>query len=266
MNRRPAVLECFAGIGGLALAWQRAGARHHAMIEIDPLAREVLRQHFLAPIYTDIRFFDGEPLRGRIDILSGGPPCQPASFAGSRRGASDDRWLWPDYLRLVREIGPTWVLAENPPGIATLEPGLDWITDELESLGYSVGAFGVGALEAGAPQIRRRIWIVAHADSQRQSADWVRGLLDSEREAQRRDSDGRSDWPARRGEPQAEWEPDRIRQLPVGGGADGVSRRLARRARAGLRLTGNAVVPQCAELFTRPIVTAWHAEMSEVAA
>ena len=145
--------------------------------EIDPACRFWLEQHWPGlPRWSDVRALSGNAVEaacGAIDLVAGGVPCQPASVAGRRRGSADERWLWPEFLRLVREVGPRWVLAENPLGIASLEPhGLDWVCDELEAAGYEVWPVVVGARHVGAPHRRDRVWIVAHRRSSGRVA-WV---------------------------------------------------------------------------------------------
>ena len=157
------VLECFAGIGGFALAWERLGFEHIQFVEWEPYCQAVLQEHWPeVPIHGDIRSFDAIPFRGRVDVLSGGPPCQPASVAGKRKGSADERWLWPEFIRVARECLPRWIVAENPTGIVTLKPhGLDWICEELEASGYEMLPVVVGADDIGAPHRRKRVWIVA---------------------------------------------------------------------------------------------------------
>lgn len=159
------VLDLFSGIGGMALGLGQAGMTSAAFVELDPYCRSVLARHWPgAPLFDDIRRFDPEPFRGRVDLVAGGPPCQAASVAGKRRGHEDDRWLWGEYLRVVRIVRPRWLLAENVPGLVSLRPlGLDWIIEELEAEGYACETVIAGAYDAGAPHERKRVWIVAHA-------------------------------------------------------------------------------------------------------
>lgn len=157
-------LDLFSGIGGFALAARNVGGIETvAFCEIDPFCRAVLAKHWPGvPCHEDVRKLDGAAYRG-IDILTGGVPCQPASVAGKRKGSSDERWLWPDFLRVVREARPVWVLAENPLGIVSLKPhGVAWITSELEAEGYETCVYQVGADDVGAPHRRKRVWIVGH--------------------------------------------------------------------------------------------------------
>jgi DNA (cytosine-5)-methyltransferase 1 len=108
-----------------------------------------------------------------IDVLTAGFPCQPASHAGKRRGTEDDRWLWPEITRIVREALPTWIILENVYGLITLDDGLvfEQVLSDLEALGYETQAFVVPAVAVDAPHRRDRVWIVAHADSSREPID-----------------------------------------------------------------------------------------------
>lgn len=160
------VLDLFSGIGGMSLGLERAGFEAVAFVELDPYCRSVLARHWpRVPQHDDVRRFDASSLRGRVDLVAGGPPCQAASVAGKRRGHEDERWLWGEYLRVVRDVRPEWLLAENVQGLVSLRPlGLDWIAEELEAEGYAVEPVIVGARDAGAPHERKRVWIVAHAE------------------------------------------------------------------------------------------------------
>lgn len=160
------VLDLFSGIGGISLGLERTGGfRTVAFCELDPYGRSVLGRHWPGvPQHSDVRSLDAAALRGRVDMVAGGPPCQAASVAGKRRGHEDERWLWGEYLRIVREVRPVWLLAENVQGLVSLRPrGLDWIRDELEAEGYAVEPVIAGADDAGAPHERRRVWIVGYA-------------------------------------------------------------------------------------------------------
>lgn len=154
-------LSLFSGIGGLDLAFEWAGGTVAAMVEIDPYCRKVLRKHWPdVPLFEDVRKLRAEDV-GTIDIIYGGFPCQPFSVAGDRRGRDDDRFLWPEFSRLVRELGPRWVVGENVPGILSL--AADDICADLESAGYEVGIWDFEAAVVGAPHRRERIFFVAHA-------------------------------------------------------------------------------------------------------
>lgn len=175
------ILDTFSGIGGfsLAAAWT-GGIETVAFCEIEPFCRQVLNKHWPeVPIHTDIKELNGRDLvqqHGAIDIICGGPPCQPASCAGLRRGTDDDRWLWPEAIRLVREIHPRWCVFENPTGILTLDGGLafEHLLLEMENEGYAVQPVIIPAGGAGAPHLRYRIWIIANAGGERCNRQPVR--------------------------------------------------------------------------------------------
>ena len=153
------VLDLFSGIGGFSLGLERAGMRTVAFCEIDPFCRRVLAKHWPdVPCYGDIRTL---PHVG-CDIIAGGFPCQPWSVAGKRRGAQDDRHLWPEMFETIMRERPAWVIGENVTGFSLM--GLDNALDDLESVGYEARTFVIPACAVGAPHRRDRIWIVAYAE------------------------------------------------------------------------------------------------------
>ena len=152
----------FSGIGGFDLAAEAAGMQNIFSVENDAHCDKVLRKRFPnVRRFYDITEFDGREYAGAIDVLSGGFPCQPFSVAGNRKGSEDDRALWPEMLRVIREIRPTWVLGENVPGIINME--LDSVLSDLEGEGYEIQAFVIPALSQDARHRRDRVWIVAHS-------------------------------------------------------------------------------------------------------
>ena len=162
------VLDLFSGIGGFALGLTWAGGFESAgFCESDSYCVRVLQRHWPGvPVFPDIRTLTGDAVRsacGPVDLVTGGFPCQPVSHAGRRRGADDARWLWPEMFRLVRDLRPRWVLAENVPGLRTL--GADAVLTDLEATDYTCWPTVVGAWAVGAPHKRDRVWIVAHAES-----------------------------------------------------------------------------------------------------
>lgn len=155
----------FSGIGGFDLAAEWAGWGNAFNCEIDPFCRQVLKYHFPDAIqYDDVKTTDFTVWRGRVDVLSGGFPCQPFSTAGKRKGTSDDRYLWPEMLRAIHEIRPRWVVGENVRGIISWQKGLvfEQMHTDLEAEGYEVQAFVLPACGVGAPHQRYRTWIVAY--------------------------------------------------------------------------------------------------------
>ena len=156
-------LDLFSGIGGFALAAQMVGGiQTVAFCEIDEKPRRVLQKNFPGvPIHHDVKTLDPNQY-GTIDLITGGYPCQPFSLAGERRGAEDDRHLWPQVLRIVAAARPRWMLCENVAGHVTM--GLDAVLSELESIGYTGRAIVVPACAVDARHRRDRVWIMAHSD------------------------------------------------------------------------------------------------------
>jgi DNA (cytosine-5)-methyltransferase 1 len=166
------VLDLFSGIGGFSIGLEKAGFETVAFCEIERYCQEVLRRHWPdTPIYDDVRSLTGEQLRAdgivRPDVIVGGYPCQPFSVAGKQRGAEDDRHLWPEVYRLVKEIRPTWGIFENVAGHITM--GLDEVLSDLEAEGYAARPFVIPACGVDAPHRRDRVWVVAHANGEGQS-------------------------------------------------------------------------------------------------
>lgn len=156
------MIDLFSGIGGFSIAGHWAGFQTIAFSEIDPFCCRVIAHHFPGiPNLGDIRTADFSVYGDRVDLITGGVPCQPASVAGKRKSSNDARWLWPDFLAVVRAVRPRWIVAENVPGIVGLKPhGLDWILSELEDSGYQCLPILMGADDVGAPHRRKRMWIV----------------------------------------------------------------------------------------------------------
>ena len=179
----------FSGIGGAEVAASMMGWQNLFHCEIQEFPRKVLDYWFPNSIsYEDITKTDFHQWHGKVDVLTGGFPCQPFSLAGRRKGADDNRYLWPQMLRAIRQIHPTWVVGENVNGIKTMVEScqvtqmgrkdylfeenylyreesrftLDKICADLEAEGYSVQPIVIPACAIGAPHRRDRVWIVAH--------------------------------------------------------------------------------------------------------
>lgn len=168
----------FEGIGGFSLAGRWAGWDTPVMVEWNKYCQAVLQKNFPnASIFGNIHEFDGRPYAGQIDIITGGFPCQPYSHAGLRKGNDDDRALWPEMLRVIREVGPEWVVGENVAGLVSMDGGriFGGILADLENAGYSTQAYIIPAVGVQAPHERYRVWIVAHSESaERQRAGAAR--------------------------------------------------------------------------------------------
>ncbi len=184
----------FSGIGGPEVAAEMMGWENVFHCDINPFGRKVLDYWYPnSKSYEDITKTDFTEWRGKIDVLTGGFPCQPFSVAGKRKGADDNRYLWPHMLRAIREIRPAWVVGENVAGILTMvQPGkevevgcqaslfgednrkrillrqeyvVETICKDLEREGYSVQPLLIPACAVGAPHRRDRVWFVAHTNS-----------------------------------------------------------------------------------------------------
>lgn len=161
-------IDLFSGIGGFALAARANGIRTDAFFEIDPFCSRLLASRFpKVPNFGDVRNADASRVRFPF-LLTGGFPCQPFSCAGQRRGKADDRYLWPAMRDAIALFRPTWVLAENVPGIIYME--LDAVLLDMADLGYSAQPITIPACAIGAPHIRKRTWILAHAESSREGS------------------------------------------------------------------------------------------------
>jgi len=157
-------VDLFAGIGGFSLGLETAGIKCVGQVEIDDYCNLILEKHWPdVKRIRDIRDVRGDEF-GTVGLVCGGVPCQPASQAGKRRGTKDDRWLWPEALRVLRAIKPTWVLFENVYGFVSLNDGLEFnqVLTEMESIGYEVQPFIVPACAVDAPHRRDRVWIVGY--------------------------------------------------------------------------------------------------------
>jgi DNA (cytosine-5)-methyltransferase 1 len=225
----------FSGIGGFDLAFTSLCISTKWMVEIDRYCRAVLEKNFPGvPIHADIRNAGGRNLE-KVDIISGGFPCQPFSQAGKKKGTKDSRFLWPEMFRVVRELRPRWVVAENVRGLLSIDGGRihHQICSELEAEGYEVRTLLLPACAFGAPQRRDRVWILAHSE----------GI------------DLRA-WNGREDRDNAAVEGAAIRRLPNWQAEPGVRRLVdgcPQQARRNKSL-GNAVVPQIAAWIGAGIV------------
>ena len=159
-------LDLFSGIGGFSLALERVGFTTVGFCEVDPYCRLLLQKHWKGvTIHHDIKKLEAKDIKEPIDILTGGFPCQPYSVAGKQKGTNDDRYLWPDMFRVIKEVRPTWIIAENVRGIINIQDGMvfETVCTDLESEGFEVQAFIIPAAGVGAPHKRERVWIVGYS-------------------------------------------------------------------------------------------------------
>ena len=264
----------FAGIGGFDLGFERAGYDIRWQVDIDDYANRVLAKHWPhVRRYRDIRTIDWRDVEP-VDVVCGGFPCQPHSVAGRRKASEDDRDLWPEVVRCLREVRPRWFVGENVPGLLSSEDGrfFGTVLRDLAACGFDVEWDCLPASAFGAPHRRDRVWIVAHAngsgsDQQSRVSEFSRaGLSDIDGRGRGCASAGREDvadahgarcieqrraFPVRAEFAAAEcggrWEPEPA----VGRVAHGVPHRVDR-----LRGLGNAVVPQITEWIARRLLVA----------
>lgn len=157
------LLDLFAGIGGFSLAAHRMGWETVAAVEWDEYCQKLLKLRFpKTEIYGDIREFDGTEYQGSIDIITGGFPCQPYSVAGERRGRDDNRNVWSEMVRVIKEVRPSWVIAENVTGILSM--GFSSFLADLESIGYKPLVFCISSDSVGLQTMERHVWIIATSD------------------------------------------------------------------------------------------------------
>ena len=172
-------ISLFSGIGGFELAAEWAGWNNIASCEINPFGRKVLEYYWPNTYHhDDIHTLTKEILDEKTDwksdelVLTGGFPCQPYSVAGKRLGKDDERHLWPQMLRIIRELKPSWVVGENVFGLVNWNGGLVFneVQADLEAEGYEVQAFILPAASVNAPHKRDRVWFVAYSNNSRRNA------------------------------------------------------------------------------------------------
>jgi len=238
-------LSLFTGIGGLDRAAEMAGLTTVGQCEWADYPTRVLEKHWPdVPRWRDIRTLTGEDFYARtglrtVDVLSGGFPCQPFSVAGQRRGKEDDRYLWPEMLRVIREIRPAWIVGENVENAVRMV--LDDIIDDLEGINYTAQAFVVSAYCSGAWYDGKRIFIVAAANDGGAPV-WRNAQF----RANARADGGRDHYGRRAAEPHAR-ERRQVESRPYGV-LDGVPNRVDRN-----NCLGNAVNPYQAYPFFQAI-------------
>jgi DNA (cytosine-5)-methyltransferase 1 len=311
-------LDLFSGIGGFALAVDRVWSdAEHTFCDNDKFCQAVLKKHWpQSKIYEDIRTLTNtssersdkrksennrpiknektnrpsSPFENGIDLITGGFPCQPFSQAGLRKGTEDDRFLWPEMFRVIREFHPTWVIAENVRGLVTLKNGvvLEQVCADLENEGYEVQPIIIPAVAVNAPHRRDRVWFIAHRKGERNrgvaskkcgiqkrklepgeqegSEVWSEsqgcagdasdsdkgGIRRYEREGDTKATTSRDSW-------QRNWIEVATELCSVDDGLpvelDGLKLTKPSHRREQLKAYGNAIVPQVAEMIMRAIKT-----------
>lgn len=268
------VLDLFSGIGGFSLGLESTGFfKTVQFVENEKWCQKILRKNFpRVPIHDDIKTFKGYD----ADLVVGGFPCQPFSVAGKQKAIQDDRHLWPEMFRVIKETKPTWVIGENVRNIISISDGmvLEQVYLDLESKGYEVQSFIIPASAVNAPHQRYRTWIVAHTDSRRpwskHSSTFNRkneGVRFEHESGGSGESKTLAHTDSQRG---CLWETDRqdaedFRQSPrckvtgnwnfepnVGRVANGIPNRVDR-----LRGLGNAIVPQIAYQIGKAIMSTY---------
>ena len=174
----------FSGIGGIDLGLERAGMTCKWQVEIDDFCQKVLTKHWPdVPKYKDVKEVGRDNLE-TVDLIAGGFPCQPASVAGKRKGTEDDRWLWPEMLRVIQELKPSWVFAENVTGLLSLHDGMvfEQVLSSLEAEGYeTMPPFIIPACAVDAPHRWDRVWIMAYSLSNERRDEIRRGPQEKSR-------------------------------------------------------------------------------------
>jgi DNA (cytosine-5)-methyltransferase 1 len=252
----------FEGIGGFSLAARWAGWETIAWCEWNEFGQKVLRHHFpKATGHGDITKTDFTIYANKIDILTGGFPCQPYSTAGKRLGKDDERHLWPEMLRAIREIQPRWVVGENVRGLVNWNGGMvfDEVQADLEACGYEVLPFILPACAKDAPHRRDRVWFIAYSNKiSRQSVGICKNENIEQQKKKKRSTNRHQFHMVFNGNSFEIWSDRRqkfICESPLVSDIDGFSNRLdgitfSKWANQSNGAYGNAIVPQVAyEIF-----------------
>ena len=165
------VLDLFSGIGGFSVGLEATGKfKTIGFCEQDKFCQKILRKHWNdVPIYEDIKKLDARKIKA--DVVVGGFPCQSISIAGKQKGKDDDRFLFPEMLRVIKEVQPRWIIGENVSNLVNISDGqiLQGIHNDLEACGFEVQTFNISASSQGAWHKRSRVWIVASNTNSRLS-------------------------------------------------------------------------------------------------
>jgi DNA (cytosine-5)-methyltransferase 1 len=252
----------FSGIGGFDLAAEWMGWNNVFHCEWNPFGQQVLKHHFPNSIsYHDITKTDFTIHRGSIDILTGGFPCQPYSTAGKRLGKADERHLFPEMLRAIKEIKPRWIIGENVRGLVSWNGGMVFneVYDDLEREGYEVQPFLIPASGVGARHQRQRVWFVANSKCSRLEY-WSKtiDIYKKKRETQIKRSDIAKIFKTNGSRFKRSWETNEKTESIVCRGYDGFSRELdsitfPKWRNESIKAYGNAIVPQVAHQIFKAI-------------
>jgi DNA (cytosine-5)-methyltransferase 1 len=235
----------FSGIGGFDLAANWVGWNNIFNCEIDPFCNQILKHHFPNSInHNDITKTNFTIYKGNIDVLSGGFPCQPFSHSGKRKGSNDERYLWGEMLRAIKEIQPRWIVGENVRHFVDWEKQMvfNQVQIDLEVEGYEILPFLLPACSKNAPHKRERIFIIAHTNAPRIHQQYITTKPDQEKKHSRVSFKERI------------FSPFGIKP-PVFRGDNGISGKLdgitfSKWRNQSIKAYGNAIVPQIAyEIF-----------------
>ena len=223
-------MDLFSGIGGFSLGLESTGQFETiAFVEKDEFCQKVLKKNFNnIPIESEVRNVKGD--RYAADIITGGFPCQPFSVAGKRKGTADDRYLWDETIRVIRECKPKWFIGENVEGIINIQEGvvLKQVQSDLEKENYKVQCFIIPAASVNAWHNRKRVWIIANSEHN--------GLHCEKRNETIKSSDQSKEWIFIRDN----WKKNKSEFLGIN---DGLSSRVDRYRKERIKALGNSIVP-----------------------
>ena len=245
----------FSGIGGFDLAAEWMGWENIFHCEWNPFGQKVLKHYWPNAIsYENICTTDFTVHRGKVDIITGGFPCQPYSLAGKRLGKEDERHLWPEMLRTIREVQPRWVVGENVFGLVNWSGGLVFheVQADLEAQGYEVQPYILPAVSVNAPHRRDRVWFVAY--SERNGLEYRSKTFNISKEKRKtfiKRSYFTKDFASDSSRFNKSWTIDTKTESILCNGDDGLSNRLdgitfSKWRKESIKAGGNAIVPQVA--------------------
>ena len=250
------VLDLFSGIGGFSLGLESTGHFETvAFCEKDQFCQKVLKKHWSnIPIIDDVRRINGKEIKA--DVVTGGFPCQPFSVAGKRKGTDDDRYLWDETIRVVRECKPKYFIGENVEGLINIQQGmvLRQVQTDLEKEGFEVQCLIIPASGIGAWHQRKRIWIigcdVSNSRSRNAQSRCVGQKLSSEEIEKGKTT--RSTWSNSSSKNRTWWQT----QSELCGVPNGVSYELDKDRANRVKALGNSIVPQIARELGKAIIEA----------